>query len=77
MKDFNFVDILLIYLMVGVILGFIAVHKYKKFFGYCSSAASIMIPCCILAWPLVFPDMMNDLRRAKKEREAEESKEEE
>ena len=56
--------VLIAYFIVGFILGVIAVNKYRNLMGS-SSAAPIMLACCTVAWPLVFPDMMIDLAKEK------------
>ena len=57
--------VLLTYLVIGIILGIVATSMYKRHFGYGSPFAEfMMIMCCMVAWPIAFPDMMLDLKRA-------------
>ena len=55
------------YFLIGLICGIIAVRVYTKKYGKSSFCAALFV-CNLVAWWIVFPDQMIELRKKSNER---------
>ena len=62
--------ILMAYIAIGSILAFVAVEKMEEVFGPGSfGGMGFVLIGCLFMWPLVFPDIMREVREEKKKKD--------